>query len=107
MCLLAEDRGTTPSSLMHVGYSARFFQRVQAHVLASAFGHQVSFVQAGLIVYLSGGAAGLLLDFIIFGYSIWHFSDQRLLSRVLQEALTYAWTVLFTQHGLIAPRTTY
>lgn len=76
----------------------------QAHVLASVVGHQISFVQADPIEYLASGASGLTFDFIVFGYSIWYFSGQEILSRILQEARSCVRTVLIAEHGFSAPR---
>lgn len=74
----------------------------QAHVLASVVGHQVSFVQADPIAYLSEGAAGQTFDFIVFGYSIWYFSSPYILTRILQEAHQRARSVLVAEYGLLA-----
>ncbi|KAK0724136.1 hypothetical protein B0H67DRAFT_640705 [Lasiosphaeris hirsuta] len=74
----------------------------QAHVLASAVGYQVSFVQADPIAYLSGGAGGHTFDFIVFGYSIWYFSSPDILTRALQEARQHAQSVLIAEHSLSA-----
>lgn len=74
----------------------------QAHVLASVVGHQISFVQADPIEYLSGGAAGQKFDFIVFGYSIWYFSSPHILTRTLQEACQYAQSVLIAEYSLSA-----
>ncbi|ROW05056.1 hypothetical protein VSDG_00637 [Cytospora chrysosperma] len=74
----------------------------QAHVLASVVGHQVSFVQADPIEYLSGGAAGQKFDFIVFGYSIWYFSSPHILTRTLQEACQYSQSVLIAEYSLSA-----
>lgn len=73
-------------------------------MLASAVGHQISFVQADPVAYLSGGASGLTFDFIVFGYSIWYFSGPEILSRILQKARLCVRTVLVAEHSLSAPR---
>lgn len=99
-----------PSSLMQTGTEQACstgtpdYASSQAHVLASSVGHQISFVQADPIDYLAGGASGLTFDFIVFGYSIWYFSSQEILSRILQEARLCARTVLIAEHGFSAPR---
>ncbi|KKY36766.1 putative sam-dependent methyltransferase [Diaporthe ampelina] len=69
-----------------------------------AVGQQISFVEADPIEYLSKGASDLTFDFIVFGYSIWYFSSQDILSRLLHESRTCAQTVLIAEHGLSAPR---
>ncbi|KAK3349093.1 hypothetical protein B0T25DRAFT_547188 [Lasiosphaeria hispida] len=74
----------------------------QAHVLASAVGHQVSFVQADPIAYLLGGAGGQTFDFIVFGYSIWYFSSPDILTRTLQVARQHAQSVLIAEYSLSA-----
>lgn len=74
----------------------------QAHVLTSAVGSQISFVQADPVAYLAGGAGGKSFDFIVFGYSIWYFSNPQILTRILQEARQHARSVLVAEYSLSA-----
>lgn len=62
----------------------------------------MSFVQADPIAYLSEGAGGHKFEFIVFGYSIWYFSNPLILTRTLQEAQKHAQVVLIAEHGLSA-----
>lgn len=74
----------------------------QAHVVASAVGHQVSFVQADPIEYMSGGAGGQDFDFIVFGYCLWYFSSPEMLAKMLQEARQHVQSVLVAEYSFSA-----
>ncbi|KAK4107280.1 S-adenosyl-L-methionine-dependent methyltransferase [Canariomyces notabilis] len=78
------------------------YASAQAHVRVSPVGHQITFVQADPIAYLSGGAGGQTFDFIVFGYSIWYFSSPDILKRTLQAACQHVRSVLIAEYSLSA-----
>jgi hypothetical protein len=78
------------------------YASAQAHVRASPVGHQITFVQADPIAYLSGGAGGQTFDFIVFGYSIWYFSSPDILKDTLQAARQHVRGVLIAEYSLSA-----
>ncbi|KAF7527338.1 hypothetical protein G7054_g10497 [Neopestalotiopsis clavispora] len=78
------------------------YRSSQAHAKASYVGHQITFVQADPIAYLSGGAGGQKFDFIVFGYCIWYFSSPQILAKILQAAREHVNGVLVAEYSASA-----
>ncbi|KAM0816489.1 putative SAM-dependent methyltransferase [Seiridium cardinale] len=63
------------------------YASARAHVLASYVGPRIEFVQADPIDFLaSPTTTDKDFDYIVFGYSIWFFSDPTFLTSMLKEA---------------------
>lgn len=81
------------------------YASARAHVLSSFLGPRIEFVQADPIGFLTSPTTTEQdFDYIVFGYSIWFFSDPTFLSSMLKEALQHrrSPTVLIVESSLSA-----